>query len=180
MGTKRYQEQPSGSNLCGAYAIAYWLKEKNFECDDVVQTAEGLYEEFRFKEEDFISGEICEFVMGYCNPARIMMWMLSKKNIICNFYLGNDKKIDELYQGLVISDDIKKHVLREPFSTEKFSNEQAGLEIVKNKGGGLHYLYVYRESKMEKAIDPGDGCLYDRDELVGIRYYVTGAGIIIG
>lgn len=210
-----FPPQPSGSNTCGAYAMAYWWGRHQSSpktAQEIETKAWEYYREIQFKNEDFIAapdydeGRLQSCVPdqnsvlrclgyvipccvsgrggGYCNPQKMMKQIMQNmQKVTCEFYLGCDPLIWAIYVKLKsIAPDIARHIRPMPYD----ENEQRDmLEVVSVKGGvGLHYLYVFSEDGVRKAIDPVEGLKQgqkaERRDTVMERYNKTQAAIVIG
>lgn len=177
-----YPPQPPNSKSCGAYAMAYYLKEKNKDPLDVQRIVSTHYPAIQFQADDFKKDEIPGWLVEYSNPARIMQVLRTEYHTDSIFHMNKSGGIYNLYTLMKITDDyIRTHIDDEcPFSSETLAENQSALEIV-GSGSDLHYLYVYKQNGTAMAIDPADGEKHGRSSLMQKEQYEeTGAAIVIG
>ncbi len=203
-----FPAQPPGSNMCGAYALAYWsaMSQLPMSAADIEAMAKDYYGEICFTEDDFLPpgfcnedrlrqyssdkayvktimdqvASICLANGGYCNPKKMMGRIMEIGN--CSFYLGSNPMIWAVYVKLQeIEPEIGSKIKVGAF-VPKESRDM--LEVVRS-GNGLHYLYTFMEGGIRRAIDPADGFqgvrkgVPDRKTVIK-RYQETGAAIVIG
>ncbi len=204
-----FPKQPGCSNMCGAYALAYWDAMLPFTVPpkkEIVNKAEEYYGKIQFTTEDFIPGESCDegrlrqYPEQCRDDVRTIMGIVVERclgeagNSYCNpqkmmgqigecsFYLGCDPMIWAVY--------VKLKTINEKIETVGFPPESTSdmLEIVKTEdGGGLHYLYTFMEGGVRRAIDPARGFngerkkILPREKVIAAGHYqVTNAAIVIG
>ncbi len=177
-----FPAQPPESNMCGAYALAYWsaMSQLPMSAADIEAMAKDYYGKICFKEDDFLHpgfcnedrlkkyssnkayvktimdqvASICLANGGYCNPKKMMERIMGRimKNADCSFYLGSDPMIWAVYVKLK---EIEPEIASRIYGNP-FDPGQEMLEVV-GSGNGLHYLYTFMEGGIRRAIDPADG-----------------------
>ncbi len=212
IGNFIFPPQPGRSNMCGAYALAYWWSRQQSppKTDREIEAqAKEYYNAVQFKKTDFIAdpgydaarlqsctsarSSVCNYIghvipycasregNGYCNPQAMMTQIMLTHG--CEFYLGCDPLIWAIYVKLQSIDPAIKDYIHPTAYAESEQGDM--LEVVSVKGGvGLHYLYVFSEDGVRKAIDPAEGLEQGKEamkrDIVMRKYNKTQAAIVIG
>lgn len=178
--------QGEGTYFCGAYALAYWLWDKEIdnpcaELNDKEAVENRIYPQLVFTEANLEKMKDIEESFGenyvrryleYSNPIKLMK-LIKGKEPHCEFYRGNDRIIQLLCNDLATEE---LQPMDGNFNNKLEEENCCGIEIVRS-GPVLHYLY--RPNHLQ-VIDPADGVTREYENHCGeIEYTKTNAGIII-